>query len=310
MEDVKIVSLLPSATEIVYALGLEDELAAVTFECDYPSRARDKPLVSTSSLPPSESASPAEIDAAVGEKMARGEPLYALDDELIRSIRPDLILAQDLCRVCAVPSGDVTEALDKLGCDAQVISLDPATLDDVIAGIEIVGRAADRTQKADALVGELRDRVERVQNRTEGLPRPGTLALEWADPPFVGGHWIPEMVESAGGRNLLGEPGKPSERTTWAAVEQAAPEVIVFMPCGYDLDGAVEQGELLGPVLELASTPAARAGRVYAVDASSFFSRPGPRIVDGLEVLGWILHPDLFPTPESGRVAPLDKVAP
>ncbi|MGH2748621.1 MAG: cobalamin-binding protein [Actinomycetota bacterium] len=305
----RIVSLLPSATEIVFALGLEDDLAAVTFECDYPSPARDKPVVSTSSLPASESISAAEIDAAVGEKMARGEPLYTLDDELIRSIRPDLILAQDLCRVCAVPSGDVTEALDKLGCDAQVISLDPATIDDVISGIEVVGRATDRIQKADALARELRDRVDRVRTRVDGRPRPKTLALEWADPPFVGGHWIPEMVAIAGGRDALGAPGKPSERTTWAMVERAAPEVVAFMPCGYDLDGAVEQGALLSQVPELASTPAARAGRVYAVDASSFFSRPGPRIVDGLEILAWILHPDLFPTPEPGRVASLDKVA-
>lgn len=308
MESVKIVSLLPSATEIVYALDLDDALAAVTFECDYPSSARDKPVVSRSSLPPSEAASAAEIDAAVGEKMARGEPLYTLDDKLIRSIQPDLILAQDLCEVCAVPSGDVTEALDKLGCDAQVISLDPSTLDEVISGIEVVGRAADRAQKADALVADLRDRVGRVRSLVAGASRPKTVALEWADPPFVGGHWIPEMVTIAGGDDVLGAPGKRSARTSWTLVEAAAPEVLVFMPCGYDLDGAVEQGGFLREVPELTTTPAARDGRAFAVDASSFFSRPGPRIVEGLEILAWILHPEVFPTPEPGRVATLDRV--
>ncbi|MGH2693480.1 MAG: cobalamin-binding protein [Actinomycetota bacterium] len=291
----RIVSLLPSATEIVYSLGLENELAGVTFECDFPPQARSKPVVSNTSLDLEEEPTAAEIDRAVGEKAGRGEYLYTLDDDLIRDIQPDLILAQDLCRVCAVPSGQVNEALDKLGCTSEVISLDPNTVEDIISDIERVGRAAGAEERARALVAELRRRVSDIRTTSEGLPRVRTLTLEWADPPFVGGHWVPEMVELAGGRDVLGRVGESSRRSTWGEVLEADPDVIVFMPCGYDLDGALRQ----------ASDLPALGAPMFAVDASAYFSRPGPRIVDGVEILAWVLHPDAFPTPPPGRVAPV-----
>jgi len=239
----------------------------------------------------------------VGSFMARQEPIYVLDRELIQRIQPDLILAQDLCRVCAVPSGQVEDALAELGCRSEVVSLDPRTLDDVLDGIETVGRATGRPAEAAAMGRALRERVERVRSRVGATPAVRTLCLEWSDPPFVGGHWVPEMVTAAGGTNLLNGPGQPSRRATWDEIEAASPEVIVFMPCGYGLEDAAREGGALFGVPEFASTPAAREGRVFAVDASSYFSRPGPRIVDGVEILAWILSPTVFPDPPAERVA-------
>jgi iron complex transport system substrate-binding protein len=298
----KIISLLPSATEMVYALGLEEALEGVTFECDYPPSARGKPVVSSPALPIQEDRSPSEIDRLVAERVAQGQPLYVLDEERIRNIQPDLILAQDLCRVCAVPSGQVLEALQKLGCSAEVISLDPNSLDEIIDGLGVVGRATGKLGRAEALMVELRERIEKVEALARDLPRLRTLALEWLDPPFTGGHWIPEMIAIAGGEDVLARPGERSRRATWAEIRGGAPEVVVFMPCGYDLAGATVQAECLWEVPEFRSTPAARSGRVYAVDASSYFSRPGPRIVDGLEILAWAIHSDVFPEPPGGRI--------
>jgi iron complex transport system substrate-binding protein len=297
---VRIVSLLPSATEIVYFLGLEGGLEGVTHECDWPPEAASRPVVSTTSLPLDEAMDAGEIDRIVGEKMALGEPLYQLDEHLIRRIQPELILAQDLCHVCAVPSGQVTDALDKLGCRAEVISLDPSTVEDVLDGIDQVARCTGVDASA---VDGLRGRVDAVRAATESLKPVPTLALEWSDPPFVGGHWVPEMVEIAGGRDVLGSVGKRSERVEWTHIADAAPETIVFMPCGYFLNGTIEQAGGLYDIEAFTSTPAARTGNVFAVDASSFFSRPGPRIVDGIEILAWILHPETFPEPPAGRVA-------
>ncbi len=298
----KIVSLLPAATEIVYALGLQDSLEGVSYDCDFPDEARDKRVISLTSLPPAGRASQREIDRAVRQKLARGEPLYSLDEDAVRSIQPDLILAQDLCRVCAVPSRQVTDALDKIGCRSQVVSLDPRALEDIFEGIEQVGEAAGRADAARALARSLRERVERVRARASTRPRQKTCALEWLDPPFVGGHWIPEMVELAGGIDVLARPGAPSRAVEWSDVAGAHPDVIVYMPCGYGLSEAVEQGRSLYSLSELCGTPAAATGRIYATDASSYFSRPGPRIVDGLEALAWALHPDVSPAPPAGRI--------
>ena len=298
----KIVSLLPSATEIVYALGLQDSLEGVSCECDFPDDARNKRVISLTSAPPARRTSQREIDRAVKEKLARGEPLYSLDEGAVRSIQPDLILAQDLCRVCAVPSGQVTDALDKIGCRSEVVSLDPRALEDIFEGIEEVGDAAWRAGTASALTRSLRERVERVRARASARPRQRTCALEWLDPPFVGGHWIPEMVDLAGGVDVLGRPGAPSRAADWSELAEAGPDVVVYMPCGYGLSEAVAQGRSLYSVPELSRTRAAATGRVYATDASSYFSRPGPRIVDGLEALAWALHPDVFPEPGAGRI--------
>lgn len=304
----KIVSLLPSATEIVYALGLESSLAAVTSDCDYPPGVMDKPQASFSSLPVDDETTPKEIDRLVKASVAENEPIYRLNRALIQELQPDLILAQDLCRVCAVPSGHVTEALNVIGCEATVISLDPHGLDDVIAGIEEVGAATGTLARARALAAELRGRVQGIRSKTHGVRRIPTLALEWSDPPFTGGHWIPEMIELAGGSDLVGIRGAPSRGLSWPEVEAAAPELIIFMPCGYGLRDAVTQARELYGRPEFAATPAGARGAVFAVDSSSYFSRPGPRLVDGLETLAWILHPDIFPEPPDGRVERVARV--
>jgi iron complex transport system substrate-binding protein len=298
----KIASLLPSATEIAFELGLEDKVVGVSCDCDFPPAARDKPVISHSRLNTDDSSSPAQVDAEVRSSLAESEPIYRLDGDLIRELQPDLILAQDLCRVCAVPSGHVTEALETIGCDADVISLDPHSLDEVMAGISEVAAATGEVKRGRELVAGLRGRVEPVSARLESVEPTSTLALEWADPPFSGGHWIPEMVRLAGGRDVLGIERAPSRTCDWSAVVDAAPEVIVFMPCGYGLDEAIDQASGLFDIPEFTSTPAARKGNVFAVDGSAYFSRPGPRLVDGLEILAWVLHPDLSPEPPAGRV--------
>lgn len=281
----KIVSLLPSATEIVYALGLEDDLMGVTFECDFPPAARAKPSVSGTALP-EDLDDARDIDDAVRAKLAEGEPIYTLDAAQIAAIKPDLILAQDLCRVCAVPSGAVDDALDVIGCKADVLSLDPSNLDDVIACIGQVGAMTGTEARAATVMAELRARVDAVRAAVTGAPRPRVFALEWSDPPFSGGHWVPDMIEAAGGTPVLGDPGQPSHRLEWSAIEAAAPDVVVFMPCGYNLEEAATEGRAL------LDHPSLR-GTLYAADSNALFSRPGPRVVDGVEALAAVLHPDL-----------------
>ncbi len=299
----KILSLLPSATEIVFALGLGDQLDGVTYECDFPPEARSKPVVSDTALPQDRRLSAREIDDFVSSSMDRREPIYTLDKELIQRVQPDLILAQDLCRVCAVPSGQVEDALSELGCSSEVLPLDPHTIEDIFDCILQVGRATETERQAAELVAGLRERTERVRCQAAGLPSVRTLCLEWSDPPFVGGHWVPGMVELAGGTNLLNGGGDPSRRVSWREIAEAAPEVIVFMPCGYYLEDAEREAGGLFGVTEFGDTPAARLGNVFAVDASSYFSRPGPRTVDGLEILAWAIHPEAFPEPSAGRVS-------
>jgi iron complex transport system substrate-binding protein len=284
---VRIVSLLPSATEIVFALGLGDQLCGVSFECDYPPQARSVPIVSGTVLPTDGSLSAHEIDAAVSTQVAAGESIYTLDDARIRAIDPDLILAQDLCAVCAVPSGAVEAALEVIGCRSAVLSLDPGRLDAVIDCVGNVGIATGTEARADALMAELRDRVESVRRRVEGRPRPRVLVLEWPDPPFNAGHWVPDMVEAAGGEPVLSSGGERSRRLAWDEIAREAVDVTVFAPCGFDLDGAVAQAASF-----LDRPEAAALGRIYAVDANAYFSRPGPRVVDGVELLGLLLHPD------------------
>jgi iron complex transport system substrate-binding protein len=300
---VKIVSLLPSATEIVFALGLQDDLSAVTDECDHPEAARDKPVVSRTALPQETPLGAGDVDRLVRASMDRHESLYTLDRELIQRIQPDLILTQDLCRVCAVPSGQVGDALAELGCRAEVLSLDPHSLDEILEGIVAVGLATGTEDRARELVAELRARVDRVRTAAARLLTIGVVAIEWSDPPFVAGHWIPGMIRLAGGESLLNEPGEPSRAVGWRSVADAAPEVVVFMPCGYYLEDAIAEAEGLFELPDFTGTPAARSGAVFATDATSYFSRPGPRIVDGLEILAWCLHPDAFSRPAADRVA-------
>jgi iron complex transport system substrate-binding protein len=299
----KIVSLLPSATELVYALGLGNELSGVTFECDYPAEARTRPVVSDTALPTERPLSAREIDGLVTDHMERKEPLYVLDKELIAKIQPDLILTQDLCRVCAVPSGQVETALDELGCRAEVISMDPRGLEDILDSFLEVGRATGTEPRAKELVEEVRERIDAVRARSARLPEIRTFALEWLDPPFVGGHWIPEMIRIAAGVPLLAEPRERSRTVTWRAIANGSPEVVVFMPCGYYLAEAEEEAARIYQVPEFRETTAHAEGTVFATDASSFFSRPGPRIVDGLEILAWAIHPEAFPEPPEGTIS-------
>lgn len=293
----RIVSLLPSATEIVYALGLGDALGGVTSECDHPPEARAKPVVSTTALP-AEAQVSASVDDEVRTRLTEGSSIYRLDADLIGDIGPDLILTQDLCTVCAVPTGDVEDALAVLGCHARVVSLDPGSLDEVIACIGLVGEATGTAERARALMAQLRGRIAAIRRAVAGRRRPRTFALEWSDPPYTGGHWVPDMVEAAGGLPLLATRGAPSRSLRWGEAGEGSPEVVVFMPCGYGLDEAVREGQALREVPELAS-----ASRIYAADANAYFSRPGPRVVEGVEALAWALHPeaDLAPQPERIR---------
>ena len=291
----RIVSLLPSATEIVYALGLEDLLVGVTHECDWPPAAQSKAVVSLSALPAT--ADPAEVDRLVTDSLAGGEPIYRLDDVAVRDLQPDLVLTQDLCAVCAVPSGHVNEALAVLGCRADVLSLDPSSLDDVLDCIVRVGRATGTEDRAEQVVAGLHRRLDDVGAAVRGLERPRTFALEWSDPPFNGGHWVPEMIERAGGDPVLGCPGTPSVRVKWEQISEADPEIVVFMPCGYDAERAAAEAEGLLTRPELA-----RVDRFVAVDASAYFSRPGPRLVDGVEILASVLHPEAAAQPHPDAV--------
>jgi len=295
----RIVSLLPSATEILYALGLEDHLVGVTDECDWPPDARRVREVSRSTLPAA--AEPAAIDRLVSASIGGGQPIYRLDTEAIRDLRPDLVLSQDLCAVCAVPSGHVNQALDVLGCQAEVISLDPSSLDEVLDGVLQVGKAAGVQERAEEVVAGLRERLTGVQAAVAGLERPQVFALEWGDPPFNGGHWVPEMLQLAGAEAVLACPGAPSARVTWTQIAAVAPQVVVFMPCGYDLQAAVEEASrtLLGRP-ELAGVET-----IVAVDASAYCSRPGPRLVDGVEILAAMLHPGQLPQPPAGTAVRL-----
>lgn len=291
----KVLSLLPSATEIVYALGREDDLCAVSCDCDYPVAVGSKPVVSSKVLPIDDATSQGEIDRLVREQLTSSDTIYSLDRALIQELRPDVILAQDLCRVCAVPSGDVEEALDVIGCRAEVLSLDPHSLEDVLDNIVLVGETLGVSAVAAAVVESLRARLERVRDITGGTRRRRVVALEWKDPPFSGGHWIPEMIEIAGGRELLGRPRAVSRTLEWSEVAAAAPEVIVYMPCGYNLADAVAQAPDLFQIEDFRRTPAATTGEVFVTDSSAFFSRSGPRLVDGVEILASIFHPELFP---------------
>jgi iron complex transport system substrate-binding protein len=290
---VRVVSLLPSATEIVYALGLGDQLVGVTFECDEPASARrDKAVVvggrDTSGM------SPGEIDAYVRAELAAGRDLYTLHADALAALDPELILTQDLCRVCALPAGHVDEALDYLGCTAEVVSLDPRTLDDVLATIGTVGERAGAAEQAEQLVAALRQRLAAVADQVAGRYRPAVAVIEWVDPPFSAGHWVPDLVTAAGGRPVAAHPGDRSAQTTWAAIAAARPEVAVVAPCGFRLDGAAAQAEQVAR--QLPGVP------VWAIDADGLVVRPGPRLVDGVEALAAILHPDQVAAPPAGRI--------
>ncbi|GGO71733.1 ABC transporter substrate-binding protein [Nocardioides deserti] len=279
----RIVSLLPAHTEVLFAIGAGDDVVGVTFECDHPAEARSRTIVSTSAMP--EGLTPPEIDAYVASAVAAGEDLYRLDAGALAGLDADLVVTQDLCAVCAVDVSVVDDALAHLGCTADVLTLDPHTLAEVDDAVLRLGAATGRTAAAEALVASTRDRLEAVRTRVAGRPRPRVAVLEWADPPYAPGHWIPEMVHAAGGECVLGTAGAPSTRVTWETVHAAEPEVYVVAPCGFDRDGAQAQADAL-----LAQGLVPPGARVLAVDANASWARPGTRLVDGIEELAAYLH--------------------
>ena len=281
----RICTLLPSATEMAFALGLGDSVVAVSHECDFPAAAREKPVVVRGRIDPDNSTS-REIDDTVQQTLSRGESLYGLDLELLRRINPELIITQGLCAVCAVGYDDVMAAAGALRPPARVLSLSPSSLDEVLSDITRMGTATGTPERAQALVDTLRERVERVAARVpEGRARPRVACLEWLDPLYAAGHWVPEMVELAGGRDVLAARHEPSARVSMETLVEAEPEVMVLMPCGFDEPRTLKEWEPLRDLPAWQAVPAVANGRVFAVDGSRFFNRPGPGLVDGLEIL-------------------------
>lgn len=278
----RIVSLLPSTTEILFAIGAGDDVVGVTFECDFPDEARTRRIVSTSAMP--EGLTPAEIDAFVVDAMAKGDDLYHLDEGALAGLDADLVVTQDLCAVCAVDVSVVDDALAHLGCSAQVLTIDPHTLDEVFESILTLGRATGHLAEAERLVADQRARLDAVRREAGGAAKPRVMFLEWTDPPFAPGHWIPGMIEAAGGEPLLATAGEKSRRVTWDDIRAAAPDVFVVAPCGFDRDGCQRLAdELLATGVLPAVVP------VHAVDANASWARPGTRLVDGVEELAGLL---------------------
>lgn len=286
----RIASLVPSATEALFALGLGESVVAVTHECDHPRAATGLPRLTSSVIP--EGLEAAEIDARVREVTGRGESLYRLDEGRLAPLAPDLIVTQALCSVCAVSLDDVRAVAERLPSRPRVISLDPETLDDVLEDMPRLAQAAGEPGGGERLHRELSARLDGVREATAGRERPRVAALEWLDPVYVGGHWVPEMIALAGGEDVLGEAGARSRVVGWDELAASEPDVVVVMPCGLYADEAAAQARAHAESLE-----ALGAERVFAVDAASTFSRPGPRLVDGVELLGHLLHPDAVPAP-------------
>lgn len=287
----RIVSLVPNGTEILFAVGAGDSVVGVSHECDHPEEARRRPVLTGSALAPGMSA--AATDRAVAAQLAGGESLYTLDESRIAELAPDLIVTQQLCPVCAVSTAQVDGAVRPLARCPELLSLDPTTLADVFADIRRVGERTGHATEAAALLRALDERLAAVRSLVAGRPRPRVLALEWLDPPFAGGHWVPEMIAAAGGSDAAAVPGARSARLSWDQVRELDPDVIVAMPCGFDEAGAAAQVAAAASRPEwrrLRDVRAIRAGRVFPVDANGCFSRPGPRLVDGIERLARLLH--------------------
>ena len=296
----RIASLLPSATEIVCALGLENDLVAVTHECDYPESIRGRPVLTRSVL--SGTRSGADVDRHIRELVHQGSSIYSLDAPLLESLRPDLILTQELCDVCAVSYPIVERAARRLGSSPQLVSLEPETLDDVFENIRVVGALAGQSDTAERLCDSLRRRVTTVEQRVAGRPRRKVVCLEWIDPPFNCGHWTPELVTIAGGDERLGVARQPAHLIDWQQVIDAEPEVVVVMACGFSLDRSLREVETAGGRFE------ALRAQTWVVDGNAFFSRPGPRLVDSVEIMAGILHPGAVDAPHPSAARRLESV--
>ena len=296
----RICSLLPAATEIAFALGLGDDVVGVTHECDYPPQAKQKPVVVRSVIDAAPMTSE-EIDRKVGETLQAGKGIYTIDEAAFINAAPDLILTQGLCDVCALDYKEVVKVAAKLSPQPTIVSLNPHRLADVIEDIRRIGAATERIIAAEALVQELQRRIDRVAD-ARPAQRPRVVCLEWYEPLYVAGHWTPEMVELAGGEDMLGRQGEPSSKVEWRDVVGARPEVILLMPCGFDVRRTVKEATTLRQREGWNDLPAVRAHKVFAVHGSAYFSRPGPRLIDGLEILAQLIHPEKI----AGSLSPAD----
>lgn len=293
----RICSLLPGATEVVAALGLADDLVGISHECDYPPDVRRKPVLVRAAIDSERTLSP-EIDRQVRETLQNGHSLYALDEHLFARAQPDLIITQDLCNVCAVTPTQLQQAISLLPKEPRLLTLNPTRLEDILADVERIGAATGRASQAHSLAATLQARLQAIRDKIESVrERPNVACLEWLDPLYAPGHWVPEMVEWAGGRNGLGRAGAPSERIAWEKVLAAQPDVVILMPCGFSAARTLQefaqlQVQAKWPGWE--SLPAVRNDRVFAVDSGAYFSRPGPRLVEGVAILATLCHPSLF----------------
>jgi iron complex transport system substrate-binding protein len=291
----RICSLLPGATEIAFALGLGDQIVGVTHECDYPAEAKHKRVLVRSAIDPHRMSN-AEIDRKVSELLQAGKGLYSIDEEALRETAPDVILTQGLCDVCALDYNEVVRAAAGLAVRPDIVSLNPHSFADVLDDVVRIGAATNSAAVADVFVGELRQRVEQIRLAMPNY-RPRAVCLEWFEPLYVAGHWIPEMVALAGGHDVLGRQSEPSFRVDWSNVLDADPEIILLMPCGFDVRRAVKEASALRALPHWEELQAVKRGRVYALNGSAYFSRPGPRLVNGLEILARIIHPETVAPP-------------
>jgi iron complex transport system substrate-binding protein len=290
----RLISFLPAATEMVFALGAGDDLAGVSHECDFPPAATTKPTVVRPALP-LETMTLSEIDTAVAQRIGSGKSLYEVDERLLKEIAPTHILTQDLCQVCAPSGNEITRALAALPVKPQILWFSPHKIEDIFGNVRELGTAIGRTAKAEAWTTVARARLQTVIEKAKSAPRrPRVFCLEWVDPYYCCGHWVPEMVEIAGGEDALGRKGEDSVRISWSDIEQWSPEIVIVSPCGFDTDKAAHQTEQLLRQPGWSDLPAVRNDRIYAVNANAYFARPGPRVVDGVELLAHLLHPELF----------------
>ena len=289
-QSMRICSLLPGATEIAYALGLGEQIVGVTHECDYPPDAQQKPVMVHSAVD-AQRMSGSEIDRMVGELLAAGKGLYHIDAAALLAANPDVILTQGLCEVCALDYNEVVKAAARLPRQPNIVSLNPHSLSDLLDDILRVGQATERIAAATSLAADLRQRIDSL-GHSEPDNRPRVVCLEWFEPLYTAGHWVPEMVALAGGFDVLGQPGEPSAKIEWRQVIEARPEVILLMPCGFDVRRTVKESTPLRSLPGWEQIPAVRSGNVYAMNGSAYFSRPGPRLVNGLEILARIIHPE------------------
>jgi len=287
----RIVSLVPSATEMLFALGLGGDIVAVTHECDYPPQATTLPRVTRDKLPAG--LTPAQIDAAVKKRTLRGESIYELDTRTLHELQPDLIVTQALCQVCAVSYDDVRNIAEEIDSQPMVLALDPHTVGEVLGDARTIAQATDTKDEAVELIREASERIDRIRLAVRGARQPKVVALEWLEPPYAAGHWVPQLIEFAGGEDLLGFAGEKSEQRSWELIAASEPDIVIVMPCGFDAEIAHRESEMQRDQLA-----ALGAGQVVAVDAASYFSRPGPRIIEGLELLAHIFHPELVAIPD------------